>query len=112
MGCGGLAIYDNLKEEFRVYKECNFEIDHENINFDTFERLYNNNKLDKIDINLKKYQRYFFRSIFKNKDATDKLTAIDKFKSKFGANIKIKLNDNEINSAKNKLIKLDKKETL
>ena len=111
MGCGGLAIYDNLKEEFRVYKECNFEIDHENINFEAFEREYNN-KLDKIDINLKKYQRYFFRSIFKNNDETDKLTAIDKFKSKFGTNIKIKLNDNEINSAKNKLIKLDKKETL
>ena len=112
MGCGGLAIYDIIKEEFRVYKECDFEIDHENINFDTFERLYNNNKLDKIGMNLKKYQRYFFRSIFKNNDETDKLTAIDKFKSKFGTNIKIKLNDNEINSAKNKLIKLDKKETL
>ena len=22
-----------IKEEFRVYKECNFKIDHENINF-------------------------------------------------------------------------------
>lgn len=29
MGCGGFAIYDIIKEEFRVYKECNFEIDHE-----------------------------------------------------------------------------------
>ena len=54
-----------IKEEFRVYKECNFKIDHENINFETFERLYNNNKLDKIDMNLKKYPRYFFRRYLK-----------------------------------------------
>jgi len=42
-------------------------------------RLYNNIKLDKIDMNLKVYQRYFFKSIFKNKDAIDKLSAIRKF---------------------------------
>jgi len=33
MECGGLAIYDIIKEEFRVYKKCNFEIYQENINF-------------------------------------------------------------------------------
>ena len=79
MECGGLAIYDIIKEEFRVYKECNFEIYHENINFGAFKRLYNNIKLYKIDMNLKVYQRYFFKSIFKNKDAIDKLSAIRKF---------------------------------
>ena len=49
-------------------------------------------------MNLKKYQRYFFRAEFKNNEATDKFTALDKFKKKFGTDIKIKLNDNEINS--------------
>lgn len=102
-GCGGLAVYDIIREEFRVYKECNFEIDHENINYEAFERMYNNNKLDKIDLNLKKYQRYFFRAEFKNNEAIDKIVALDKFKKKFGTDIKIKLNDNEINSEKSKM---------
>ena len=59
MVCWGFAIYDIIKEEFRVYKECNFEVDHVNINFETFERQYNNSKLDKIDMNLKKIKYIF-----------------------------------------------------
>ena len=35
------------------------KIDHVNINFETFERQYNNSKLDKIDMNLKKNQTYY-----------------------------------------------------
>ena len=63
-------------------------------------------------MSLKKYQKYFFIAEFKNNEATDKLAAIDKFKKKFGANIEIKLSDNEINSEKSKIIKIDRKESL
>jgi hypothetical protein len=30
-------------------------------------------------MSLKKYQRYYFRALFKNYEASDKFTAIDKF---------------------------------
>ena len=56
----------------------------------------NNNELNKIDINITKYQRYYIRYLFKNKIATDKLNAIEMFKEKFGKNIKFNLTDNGI----------------
>ena len=60
----------------------------------------NNNDLNKIDINIKKYQRYYIRYLFKNKIATDKFSAIEMFKEKFGKNIKFNLTDNDINVEK------------
>ena len=39
----------------------------ENITFEKFEILYNNNnELNEINMNIKKYQRYYFRYLFKN----------------------------------------------
>ncbi len=102
-GCPGKALYDIKNNEFRVYKECNFDINHEKCTFEKFEINYNNNDLTKIDINLKIYQRFFFRYLFKNKIATDKLDAIDKFKLKFGNDLTIKLSDNDINFEKSKM---------
>jgi hypothetical protein len=47
-------------------------------------------------MNLKLFQRFFIRYIFKYKLANDKLDAIDNFKCKFGNEIKLKLTDNDI----------------
>ena len=76
-GCDGLAVFDIMKKEFRVYNQCDFNINHDNINFEKF---YLQNQLDSRDMSLIKYQRYFFNLIIKNYEASDKFTAIDKFK--------------------------------
>ena len=64
-GCGGLTVFDIVKKEFRVYNQCDFNINHDNINFEKFEKLYLQNQLNSIDMSLKKYQRYFFGQYLK-----------------------------------------------
>ena len=61
-----LDVFNIVKKEFRVYKQCDFNINNDNINFEKFEKLYLQNQLKSMDMPLKKYQRYFFREIFKN----------------------------------------------
>lgn len=107
-GCGGLAVFDIVKDEFMVYNQCDFSINHDNVNFEKFEKFFLQNQLDSIDMSLKKYQRYYFRSLFKNYEASDIFTAIDKFKLKFDENIELKLTDNEINQEKNEIIKIER----
>ena len=51
-------------------------------------------------MNIKKYQRYYIRYVFKNIIAVDKFNAIDMFKEKFGTSINFKLNYNDINVEK------------
>ena len=63
-GCEGKALYDIQKKEFKVYNSCNFDIDHNNFNYEEFVTIYNNNTFDKIDMNLKKFQRYYIRILF------------------------------------------------
>ena len=53
-------------------------------------------------MSLKKYQSYYFRHYLKIR------RLIDKFKLKFGDNIKLKFTDNEINQEKNEIIKIEK----
>ena len=43
------------KNIFHVYKGCNFYIDHKNINYEKFEMKCNNNEINDIDMNIKKY---------------------------------------------------------
>lgn len=74
-----------------------------NILLKKLEILYNNNDLSKIDINLKLFQRFFIRYIFKYKLTNYKLDKIDKFKCKFGNDIILKLTDNDINYEKSKM---------
>lgn len=57
-GCDGLAILDIMKKEFGVYNQCDFNINHDNINFEKF---YLQNQLDSRDMSLIKYQRYYFQ---------------------------------------------------
>ena len=42
-----------------------------------------NNELKDIDMNIKKYQRYYIKYVFKNKIYADKYNAIDMFKGEF-----------------------------
>ena len=99
-GCDAKAFFDKTNNSFHVYKGCNVSIDHNNIKYEKFEMKCQNNELKDIDMNIKKYQRYYIRYAFKNKIAVDKYNAIDMFKEKFGNNIKFKLNDNDINVEK------------
>ena len=46
-----------------------------------------NNQLNDIDMNIKKYQRYYIRYVFKNIIAVDKFNAIDMFKEKLGTSL-------------------------
>ena len=99
-GCPGKAMYVINEDIFRVYVECNFNIKHENITFEKFEIMYNNNKLNEINMNIKKYQRYYFRYLFKNNISQDKFDAVDNFKARFGKNITLTLTDLDINYEK------------
>ena len=58
--------------------------------------MFNINRADKIDINLKIIQRFYIRYLFNNKFAVDKYDAIDKLKNKFGNDINLKINDNDL----------------
>ena len=60
-GCDGLAVFDIVKKEFRVYNQFDFNINHDNINFEKFGKFYLQNQLDSKDMSLKKYQRYYFQ---------------------------------------------------
>ena len=56
--------------------------------------MFNNNKTDSLDINLKLIQRFYIRYLFKNKFVVDKFAAIDKLKEKFwNINLKLTFND-------------------
>lgn len=77
-----------------------------------FINLIINNKYDKIDFNLRKYQRYYIRYLFNNKEIFDKNDAINKILKKFGDNIEIKLTDNDISYEKSKTFIKNKKDTL
>ena len=68
--------------------------------------------MNEIDINIKKYQRYFIRYLFKNKLVIDKHGAINKLLTNFGDKIKIKLNDNDINYEKSQSIDIGIKNSL
>ena len=46
-------------------------------------------------MNLKKFQRYYIRILFKLKIATDKINAIQIFKRKFGQDVDFKLTHND-----------------
>ena len=48
-----------------------------------FINLIINNKYDKIDFNLRKYQRYYIRYLFNNKEIFDKSDEIKKILKKF-----------------------------
>ena len=74
--------------------------------------IINNSKLENIDINLKCYQTYYIRYLFKNKIVNDKITALEKLKNRFGDNIVIKLTDNDINNEKSKLYSYIKDDNL
>jgi len=78
----------------------NFKIEHEDYNYDRFINLLKNNKYDKINMDLRKYQRYYIRFLFDNKEIFDKNDAINSILKKFGDNIKIKLTDNDISYKK------------
>ena len=79
-GCKGTGVYNIKENKFYVSNSCDFQIDHDNCNYEKFVNLYLNNKINEIDLNIKKYQRYFIRYLFKNKLVIDKYEAIDKFK--------------------------------
>ena len=111
-GCNGKAFYGKLTQKFNVYKECDFTIEHEDINYEKFEEKCNNNSLNDIDISIKKYQRYYIRYLFKNKKAIDKYNAINIFKEKFGDKINFILDDNDINVEKSKNVPNPKDKTL
>jgi len=94
------------------YKSCNFKIEHEDYNYDRFINLIKNNKYDKIDMNLRKYQRYYIRFLFNNKEIFDKNVAINSIFKKFGDKIKIKITDIDISYEKSNAFIIDKKDTL
>ena len=96
LGCEAENKYEKEDDKFNVYQECDFKINHENYNYEQFEQIYNNNTFDKIDFTIKLYQRYYIRALFKNNEIIDKFSAIEKFKLKFGSEIKFLLNDNDI----------------
>ena len=58
-------------------------------------------------MSIKLYQRYYIRALFKNNEAVDKFTVIERFNLKFGSDIKFLLNDNDINYEKSRAIKID-----
>ena len=68
---------------FYFYKGSNNSIDHDNIKYEKFEMKCQNNELKDIDMNIKKYQRYHIKYVFKNKIYVDKYNAIDMFKGEF-----------------------------
>jgi hypothetical protein len=66
-GCEAKAFFDKNNNTFHVNKCCNFSIVHENIKYEKFEMMCSNNQLNDIDMNIKKYKRYYIRSFLKIK---------------------------------------------
>jgi hypothetical protein len=102
-GCPAKAKLDIKSNEFIVYTKCDKSINHEKNSYDNFEMIINIGKIESIDINLKCNQRYFIRYLFKNRIVSDKISALEKLKNKFGNDITIKLTDNDINIEKSKM---------
>lgn len=71
-------------------------INHESYKYERVEFLFNNNKIDNLDFNLKIIQKFYVRYLFKNKLVIDKFAAIDKLKEEFGK-IDLKSTDNDLN---------------
>ena len=55
------------------------------------------NELNEINMNIKKYHRYYIRYLFKNNISQGKFDAVDNFKVRFGKNIKFNLTNLDIN---------------
>ena len=58
-------------------------------------------------MNLKKFQWYYIRILFKLKIATDQINPKQIFKRKYGEDVDFKLTDNDINQEKSKILKID-----
>ena len=64
-GCKGQIIFDKNLQNFYLNRECTASISHDNATFYEFYDKYKDNKLNEYNMELKKFQKYYIRSLFK-----------------------------------------------
>ena len=97
-GFNGQIIYDKKLQNFYLNRECTVSIAHDNATFAEFYAKFKDNKINNFNMELKKFQKYYIRSLFKANVATDLNTAKKAFYKEF--NINIKLTKDEITKEK------------
>ena len=102
LGCNGKCQYDKTKEKFIMINNCNNKIEHDAIDFNIFNEDYKNNNLKRYNMEFKKYQEYYVRSLFINNDVIQNLDIYKKFKELFKT--QLTLTNNEIIKIKHNTI--------
>ena len=88
-GCSGQIIYNKKLQNFYLNRECTVSIAHDNATFAEFYAKFKDNKINNFNMELKKFQKYYIRSLFKANVATDLNTAKKAFYKEFNINIKL-----------------------
>ena len=85
-----------------MINNCNNKIEHDAIDFNIFNEDYKNNNLKRYNMEFKKYQEYYVRSLFINNDVIQNLDIYKKFKELFKT--QLTLTNNEIIKIKHNTI--------
>ena len=85
-------------QNFYLNRECTASIPHDNATFYEFYNKFKDNKLNEYNMELKKFQKYYIRSLFKANVAPNINTAKKSFYKEF--NINLKLTKDEITKEK------------
>ena len=89
-GYNGAIKYDKIEKKWILQRKCNEKITHDTCKFDRFYNDYINNNINKYDLSIIKFQKYFVRSLYKanNADDINKIQSI--FKTRFNTSLKLK----------------------
>ena len=83
-----IIFYKNF-QNFYLNRECTASISHDNATFYEFYDKYKDNKLKEYNMELKKFQKYYIRSLFKANVAPDINTVKKSFYKEFTINLKL-----------------------
>ena len=90
--------YDLKNKNFILINNCDVNIKHDSCNFEYFYNKFLNNDLTYFNMNIKKFQQYYIRSLFKSNQSNDINLVKSIFKKNF--NLKFELNNGEISKEK------------
>ena len=70
--CPGKAKYEKNSWLIQIYESCVNDIElHNQINFDIFKKMYEQNNFKNLQMNLKLYQRFYIKCLFLDNKASN-----------------------------------------
>ena len=93
-GCPGSIKYIINNNNWEVINKCDIKIIHDTIKYEDFYNDYIENNLNKYNMEILKFQKYYIRSLYKSNDNIEITNIKSNFRNRF--NIKLKLTKEDI----------------